>query len=95
MMSAVGAGAITNLGTTPFFTVKTRLQVFSKPPLIERRGRELSQQILLLKQRTAPKLTDGREIKKRGGRNRENREKRGGEREEIFIFCNRHNKCCY
>jgi len=26
MLSAVGAGAITNLGTTPFFTVKTRLQ---------------------------------------------------------------------
>lgn len=28
MLSAVGAGAVTNLGTTPFFTVKTRLQVF-------------------------------------------------------------------
>ena len=27
MFSAVGAGAITNLGTTPFFTIKTRLQV--------------------------------------------------------------------
>eukprot|EP00026_Physarum_polycephalum_P011756 Phypoly_transcript_11999.p1 GENE.Phypoly_transcript_11999~~Phypoly_transcript_11999.p1 ORF type:complete len:159 (+),score=21.55 Phypoly_transcript_11999:539-1015(+) len=47
MLSAVGAGAVTNVGTTPFFTVKTRLQ---------------TQQMLLLKHMNDPALEDGKQI---------------------------------